>query len=59
MAQHQSAINFSELKELSEEVMDGTDVYVRVDGEIFKATAVNVNDEVTPGTAVILIEIED
>lgn len=59
MANHQAAITFSELKELSSEVMDGTDVYVRVDGDILKATAVTVDDDTTPGTSVILIDVED
>lgn len=59
MANHQAAINFSELKELSDQVMDGTDVYVRVDGEIYRAVKVEIDDEITPGTSVILIDIED
>ncbi len=59
MAQHQAAISFSELKELSTEVMDGTDVYVRVDGDIFKAVKVEIDDEITPGTSVIVIDVED
>lgn len=52
-------LNLSELKELSDQVMDGTDVYIRVDGEVYKAVKVEVSDEVTVGTAVIVIDIED